>query len=151
MLLEIERFLFPPFWVKYSTFHILSEKTALLQCCIAFCHAHFYIKPFKRPIFFLLWTKYSRTFWLKYYILMFNCKLRELEYTSILPPVTSMITSPFWNKWNSEMSDINYFYYLHQDLCFQLCQFVCLFVCLSPGYLKKYWTDVHLSFWKSWP
>ena len=26
--------------------------------------------------------------------------------------------------------------------------FVCLSVSLSPGYLKKYWTDFHVSLWK---
>ena len=40
-------------------------------------------------------------------------------------------------------------------LCFYLCLFVCLFspclfVCLSPEYLIKYYTNVHVSLWKGW-
>ena len=30
-------------------------------------------------------------------------------------------------------------------------QFVCLSVCLSPGYLKKYYTDFYEQLWKCWP
>ena len=31
-----------------------------------------------------------------------------------------------------------------------VCLFVCLFICLSPGYLKKYGTNI-VSLWKVWP